>query len=271
MPRVSDPYVDVDRGGEPLSLARRLEIRGASPAQIALRRAYLRFSGIRRGHTVLDVGCGTGVVTRDLARLVGRSGQAVGIDPSAVFIREARRLARQNGLGGNLRFQAADGRKLPVADGRFDASLAVTVLLHAPGKERIVAEMARVVRPGGKVIVVEQDHESTLLDHDDEALTLRIQRAYWDSALVDSRSGRKIPGLLGRAELKRIRILPLVHVETRLDAFLREILENRAHRLAASRVITKRQAHGWLETLERKSAEGTFFYSMNYYCFVGTR
>jgi SAM-dependent methyltransferase len=85
-----------------------LEARGRSPDEVAVRAEYLDLLGVRPGHRVLDVGRGSGVVTRDVARRVSPSGQAVGVDPSATFLAIARDLARAEGLVlGFLRSQSS--------------------------------------------------------------------------------------------------------------------------------------------------------------------
>ena len=77
---------------------RNLEARGKSPDEVAARAEYLDLLGLQPGQRVLDVGCGSGVVTRDMARRVSPSGRAVGVDPSAEFLTIACGLARAEGL-----------------------------------------------------------------------------------------------------------------------------------------------------------------------------
>src|SRR3989475_7299429 len=89
-----DPWRDVDAQPDAAQLAKSLELRGATRTQQRLRRRFLRFVPIRAGDGVLEVGCGTGVVIRDLAALVGRRGSVVGVDPSRLILGEARRLCR---------------------------------------------------------------------------------------------------------------------------------------------------------------------------------
>src|SRR4030095_2708505 len=75
-------------------MAAGLEARGRTPTQARLRRRFLRFVRVGPGDRVLEVGCGTGVVVRDLAALVGRRGEVVGIDPSRRLLARARQLCR---------------------------------------------------------------------------------------------------------------------------------------------------------------------------------
>jgi ubiquinone/menaquinone biosynthesis C-methylase UbiE len=100
---------------------------------------------------VLDVACGTGVVTRDAAARVGARGRVIGIDPSRALLKVARRRARASVDGAGPTFRHGDGLALPFAPASFDVTLAVTVLLHVPASDRVLAEMRRVTRPGGRV------------------------------------------------------------------------------------------------------------------------
>src|SRR3990172_842634 len=99
------PWRDGDPQPSAEQLAATLEARGRTPTQARLRRRFLRFVPIRRGARVLEVGCGTGVVLRDVAALVGRRGAVVGVDPSRVILALARRLCRPapGGAGGGPR------------------------------------------------------------------------------------------------------------------------------------------------------------------------
>src|SRR5215510_13274533 len=106
---------------------------------------------------VLEIGCGTGAVTRFLAGLPDVS-HAVGADPSPVFIAKAKELA---GSLQNLTFQEADGRILPCEDRSFDAVLFHTTLCHIPKPEEALAEARRVVRPGGWLAIFDGDYSTT--------------------------------------------------------------------------------------------------------------
>src|SRR5437899_1554890 len=88
--RPPDPWRDADAQTNVEEMARSLEARGRTPAQARLRRRFLKFVPVGSGARVLEVGCGTGVVVRDLAALVGRRGKVVGIDASRRLLDRAR-------------------------------------------------------------------------------------------------------------------------------------------------------------------------------------
>ena len=126
-------------------LADILELRAADPQQRSMLESYLSEAELRSGARVLEIGCGTGPVTRVLARLPGVA-EAVGVDPSPVFISRARELG---GADTNATFEQGDGRHLPFADVDFDAVVMHTTLCHIPQPDQVLSEAFRVLRPGG--------------------------------------------------------------------------------------------------------------------------
>lgn len=146
-------------------LVERLERRGRSPDEAATRAQYLDLLDLRPADRVLDAGCGSGVVTRDVARRLGPGGRVTGLDPGPGFLAAARRLAEEAGLADRIEFREGDVRALPFADAAFDVAMAVTVLSHVSGGEGAVPELVRVVRPGGRVGVFDLDTDSLIIAH----------------------------------------------------------------------------------------------------------
>ena len=101
-------------------LARLMELRGQGEDQTSIRAAYLDLLQIAPGERVLDVGCGTGVATRAVARRVAPTGRVVGVDPSPTMLSVAREVAERDGLLEQIDFQIGDARALPVDDAAFD-------------------------------------------------------------------------------------------------------------------------------------------------------
>lgn len=113
----------------------------------------VEYAGIAANERVLDVGCGTGNLTIALGA-VGAS--ATGIDLSAPYVEFARRRA----AGANVNFDIGDALNLPYSDGAFDRTLSMLALDVLPDARRGIAEMRRVTRPGGTVIVLVNDFRS---------------------------------------------------------------------------------------------------------------
>jgi SAM-dependent methyltransferase len=237
-------------------LVGRLELRGKSREEIEARAAYLDLLGIQSGERVLDVGCGSGVVTRDIARRVGSGGRAVGIDQSPQFLVAARELAQAAGLGGQVEFREGSALHLPFSDGAFDVAIAVTVLSHTPGGEHAIAEMARVVRPGGRVGVFDFDSDMTCVTHPDRALTRRIVAAASDATAVDGWIARRLPLLFAGAGLQDVRARGFFPLETEPQSFYATLMERAAAVAVASGTITEAEGRGWLDALHATQARG---------------
>lgn len=134
-----------------------LELRAADPQQQAIRQAYLCELSLPAGARVLEIGCGTGPVTRAIARLPGVA-LAAGLDPSPVFLERARQFGR--GLG-NLEFHEGDALAVPFAAESFDAVVFHTTLCHIPARETALAEAWRVLRPGGELAIFDANYSTT--------------------------------------------------------------------------------------------------------------
>ena len=252
-------------------LAARLELRAQGEDQIEARAAYLELLGVGPGDRVLDVGCGSGAILRDLARRVAPDGTAVGLDPSPALLVVAREIAEQEGLADRVELRQGDVRALPVADADFDVVLAVTVLSHVPESERAVAELARVVRPGGRVGVFDIDGDSFVIAHPDRALTRRIVAAWSDNSLVDGWLGRRLPALMEEAGLTDVRVRAFTPVERGTTGFYVGLAERAAEVAVRAEAITVEEHRRWLETLRAEQAAGRFVAGLTHLFVWGAR
>ncbi|TMR14692.1 class I SAM-dependent methyltransferase [Nonomuraea turkmeniaca] len=119
------------------------------------RAAFTRLAATARpraGDRVLDVGCGTGYLTRILAPVVAPSGHVTGLDPSPAMIDHATRHAP-----GNCTYVVGTGQELPFPDGSFDLVVSSLAVHHMPAEARPQAlrQMFRVLRPGGRLVIAE--------------------------------------------------------------------------------------------------------------------
>lgn len=127
------------------------------------RNETLRHAALWPSGRVLDVGCGTGVLTRLAAQAVGPSGHVVGIDPSPGMLGVARRNAER--ANSRAEFKLAAIERLPFEDGSFDVVLSSCMLHHLPAelKREGLREVCRMLKPGGRFVAVDIDRPANPL------------------------------------------------------------------------------------------------------------
>lgn len=239
-------------------LAARLELRAKAQDEVRTREEYLDLLEVRPGERVLDVGCGSGVVTRAIARRVAPGGAVVGADPSAAFLDIAKQYAEGVAGGACIEWRVADCRELPFADGSFDVVIAATVLAHVPGAERALAEMARATRRGGRLAVFDFDGDSFVFSHPDRALTRRVVAAMSDHAAVNPWLARGIPALLASLGFAEIRSRAFMPLESGPGTFYAGLAERAGEVAAQTGSITAAEHARWLAGLKAAQEAGGF-------------
>lgn len=128
----------------------------------ALRKVPIDLAALQPGETVLDVGCGTGDVTLAAARRVGPGGAVYGIDPSAQMIDLARRKAGRTGSAVTFSVEPVESMTFP--DASFDVVISSLMMHHLPPdlRRRALGEIQRVLRPGGRLVIVDLQPPSRL-------------------------------------------------------------------------------------------------------------
>lgn len=270
--------LDVWQGVASINLERarescaRLEQRARAADEVASRDAYLDLLAATPGERVLDVGCGSGVVTRALARRVAPSGVAVGLDPSPALLAVARELADQDGIGQqHVEFRVGDARALPFDDAGFNVVVAATSLAHIPDGDRAVPEMVRVARPGGRVGVFDRDPDSFVIAHPDRALTRRIVGALSDHGSMDGWLARRLPGLLAGAGLRDVQVRAFTPLEREASGFYAWYARRAADVAVETDTISPQERDGWIEAFEAEQAAGRLLVGMTHLFVWGIR
>ena len=228
----------------------------------------------RPGERILDVGFGRGEALRFIAHRVAPTGRAVGVENSAAAV------TRLNTVGEVARMMAltAAAEALPFMEGTFDAVLCVNVLEALPDRTRALADMRRVLRSGGRVLVAHDDYESQVYTCADRELGRRVVRAYADATFKsyrtsDGQMGRHLRGLVRAAGFRdpTLHVLPLVNTEYRepLQGWL--IAQFPAPFVAPVSDLTQEELDRWRADLAERSAQGEYVYCLNLYVCLGRK
>ena len=198
-------FTDVDRTADPEYFIRFLDTASADESFQAYKRQTHALLGLGAGQQVLDLGCGTGEDARVLAALVAPGGRVAAADSSAAMIAAAKQ--RAEGCGLPVEFVTADAHALDFPEDAFDACRADRIFMHLENPLQALREMARVTRPGGRVLVYEVDFETLTVDLPDRRVTRRILNT-WCDGFRNGWLGRHIPALFTEAGLRDVRVIP---------------------------------------------------------------
>jgi ubiquinone/menaquinone biosynthesis C-methylase UbiE len=261
-----DPFQQFATWDEQTALgwATGLDQRASDPQQVGIRAGIVAAARLRPGQAAVEVGCGTGPLLAGLADAVGPTGRVLGVEPQPTLARiAARRLAERATVC------LGTGAALPVRSGVADVAVAQTVLLHVPraALSRTLAEMVRVVRPGGRVISVDQDMDSWLVDHPDRDTTTRLLRQNTVHRYGEGWAGRRMPALFRAAGLRDIDVVATTHIDTVRDSHLHNNLLRMLAEQVAAGLVAERDADRWRDQL---AAQPHFFSSLTYYRCIGT-
>jgi ubiquinone/menaquinone biosynthesis C-methylase UbiE len=226
------------------------------------RRATLAALEPRTGERMVDIGCGPGYLAAEMAELVGPEGFVQGVDPSPHMLAIAARRALPH-----MELTEGDALSLPAGDTSFDAAVSTQVYEYVPDIAAALAEARRVLRPGGRLVVLDTDWDSIVWRSSDDERMARVLRA-WEEHLAHPRLPRVLPELLrdGGFRLRRSEIVPVLNVGYERETYSANVLGMIAEFVSGRQGITAEEASAWADDL--RSLESRYFFSLNRYLFV---
>jgi ubiquinone/menaquinone biosynthesis C-methylase UbiE len=257
-----DPYASIAQADAALQaqLARVLELRAADPQQRVMLNAYLSEVRLPSEAIALEVGCGTGAVTRVLAEVPGVR-EVIGLDPSPVFVDQARKLSE--GLP-RLSFHTGDGRAVPFADASFDAVIFHTTLCHVPNPEKALHEARRVLRDGGWLAVFDGDYVTTTVAIDAFDPLQRTVDAMIANFVHNPWLTRHLGHILGSLGFTVTSLRSHGYTQTTEPTYMLTIVDRGADLLAGAGSIGADQAEALKREARRRVQAGAFFGHISY-------
>lgn len=227
------------------------------------RRSYALMN-IQPGDSVLDVGCGPGSDTINLAQWVGAAGEVVGVDHDEDMVAQANHRVLAAGFVDWVKHEQGNAASLPFPEARFDSARSERLFQHLICPERALSEMARVTKPNGWVVVLDTDWATLSINSSLPEIERRIVQFSNENCLNNGYSGRQLAHLFRRQGLSDISLEVLAYQITDY-ALGREVivLDRRETEALTADVITQDELNRWHADLERLEREESFFASFN--------
>lgn len=249
--------------------ARRLEALYLTPDIVRQREVTLARLAARRGERILDVGCGPGLLVERIAANVGAQGEVRGVDLSENMVALARgRCAGSPWVG----FEPADATALPFEDDRFDAVACTQVLEYVPDVGRALEELKRVLRPGGRALLIDTDWESCVwASGDDERM--RQMLAAWNRHCAHPHLPRALGPMLASKgfRIDSIETVAIVNALFDADTYSGGMMPVIAEFVVRHGGVEESYARAWLDDLLALRNRGESFFSLDRYLFLASR
>lgn len=245
--------------------ARRVARTYATPDVVGQRARTLSLLDVRAGERVLDIGSGPGQLLEAIAGATGPGGVAHGIDPSPSMVEMAR---RRCGARARIDECGVDGPgSLP--DGPFDAVVCTQVMEYVADVPAALREIARVLRPGGRVLLLDTDWDSVVWHVSDRDRHRRVLRA-WEAHLADPRLPCTLGPRLRAAGFTDVTVdlVPLLNAGFDADTYSAGMLEMITDFVGGRDGLTEADARAWRADVRERD---DYFFSLNRYCFRAVR
>ncbi len=243
-----------------------------TPDVVAQRGRVLDLLAPQMGERVLDVGVGPGLLAVDLSRLVGETGNVLGLDlsPAMVAAASARLAAFPQS-----EVRLGDATRLEVADAAFDAAVSTQVYEYVADMPRALSQLHRALRPGGRALILDTDWRSLVWHALDQGRMDKVL-ACWDAHLADPHLPAKLGPMLRKAgfEIRRVEIIAMFSPRWQPVSYAAGIIRsirNFAQANGKRFGLTSDDLEGWWAEQEELIAADEFFFSVNRYAFLATR
>jgi arsenite methyltransferase len=230
------------------------------------RAAVLALLAAQPGEHVLDVGSGPGLLVASLADAVGPTGAVHGLDTSPPMNAVARELI---GARPWASIDDGDAVRPPYPDAAFDAAVATQVYEYVADIPRALSELRRVLRPGGRALILDTDWDSVVWHAADRQRHRRIMAA-WEEHLVHPHLPGTLPGHLRGAGFRVTgrQLIPLFNPRYEPNTFSALTMETIGRFVAGRQGLTEADVDAWTADLRERGAEDNYLFSLNRYCFL---
>lgn len=240
-----------------------------TPDVIAQRETVLGLLAPAAGEKALDIGCGPGLTTEALAQAVGPQGQVLGVDIAPPMLEIAKR--RCVNLP-QVAFGMADVTRLPYQDASFDVALASQVYEYVEDVDHALQELARVIRPGGRALLVDTDWESAVWASHDDARMRRVIET-WNEHIPHPQLPRTLKRRMEAAGFTNVQVtvVPLLNLAYDPNTYSVAMMSLIGNFATGRHGLSAQDIAAWKADARAIGEENGYFFSLNRYVFIGQR
>lgn len=249
--------------------AKAVEAMYLTPDVVGQRSHVMAAMGLRPGMAAVDIGVGPGLLAYDMAKAVTKTGKITGIDMSRPMVEmAAKRCADMPWVS----MTTGKAERLPLEDGSVDVAVSTQVYEYVPDMMAALHEAKRVLKPGGRLVVLDTDWDSIVWHSSNHERMERVLKS-WDAHLADPHLPRKLPHLLAEAGLAvtRRELIPMFNPDWNPHSYSAGIMRAIQGFVSGRDGITEDEAKGWADDLVTLGEEGRYFFSLNRYLFVAVK
>jgi SAM-dependent methyltransferase len=240
-----------------MDLEQALDAFGRIPESIALRNEIVCLLALTCGESVVDVGCGLGHLCSTMASIVGQTGRVEGVDIAPELIAGAQ---RRNDCSW-LSYHVGDALALEYGDRTFDALTCVQVAEYLPRADIAIREAYRVLKPGGRAVLVATDWDAVIWHSSDATGMDRVLEA-WRKHCFDAQMPRTLAGRAMKAgfSVDMVKAFPILNLTFRPQTYSRTLADVIGEFVLTRRVIPNAVYEAWLANLSKLDQEGRYFF-----------
>lgn len=230
------------------------------------RNIVLRALNPQPGEKILDIGTGLGHLALEMAEKTGKDSSIIGIDLNEPMLELARQKCENKSW---IEFQNGNASSLPFSDNFFDAAVSIQVYEYLKDPNEAICEMQRVLKPGGRGVIVATDWKSTLW-HSSKPERMKKVLTAWEKHCAYSDLPRKLSQILNSSRLiiQSQDVISQFNTSLNIDAYSFHILDFIKSFVIGKNGVTHEEAEAWVSDLYQLDKKGEYFFCLNQFLFL---
>ena len=249
----------------PSSDAKSLEKSYSTNDIVKQREKTISMLNLKPGEKVIDIGCGVGFLAYKMSEIVGESGSVICLDQNKEMVEHTKKRCKNFN---QTSFFVGNAYNLPCEENSVDAVTCTQVLLYVENTSLAISEIKRILKKGGRIIIVETDWRGVVLSNSNDILTKKIFAA-WDETVPSPNLPVYLYPLLKKNGFSNIKIEPIPILNTNYNSnnFSYDIMKWITKNAVDKKVISHDERRIWINELEKYEKNSSYFFCVNRFLF----